>query len=86
MKERKTLAQTIAGRLRKSVTKVNPKAKKGLRAVLKARGMSKKQVRAQTKKASSAAKAASVPPAEKSALDRVTALARAAGQLRVTRK
>ena len=91
MKERKTLAQTIAGRLRKSVTKVNPKAKKGFKASLKGRGFSKKEVKGALKKAGALAKAtakAAKPPAEAPEKAKVPAalqqVAKLGGQLRVT--
>lgn len=58
MKEKRTLLQKLAARLKKSATKVNPKAKKGFKAALKGRGFSKKEIKAATKKASATAKAA----------------------------
>ena len=58
MKEKRTLLQTLAARLKKSATRVNPKAKKGFKASLKGRGFSKKQIKAATKKASATANAA----------------------------
>ena len=58
MKEKRTLLQALAARLKKSATRVNPKAKKGFKASLKGRGFSKKQIKAATKKASATAKAA----------------------------
>ena len=65
MKEKRTLLQKLAARLKKSATQVNPKAKKGFQAALKGRGYSKKKIKVEWKKANDrakiAAKAAKAP-------------------------
>ncbi len=83
MKEKKTLGRRLGEAVRKSATKVNPKAKKGLKAVFRARGMSKKQIRANTKKAVTHARP--VPPEERTLMDKVARLANIGSQLRITR-
>ena len=83
MKEKKTLAQALTDELRRSVTKVNPKAKKQLKNVLRARGMSRQQIRDNTKKA--AAHATPIPPEERTLMDKTVRLINIGKQFRITR-
>ncbi len=62
MKEKRTLLQRLEEHLKKSATRVNPKAKKSFTASLRGRGYSKKAVKGVLKQASLRAKAAAAPP------------------------
>ena len=75
MKEKRTLLQKLAAHVKKSATRVNPKAKKSFSASLKGRGYSKKKIRSAWKKANERAKAAAkpAPPAEPQETKKLTA-------------
>ncbi len=83
MKEKMTLAQRLADELRRSVTKVDPRAKKELKAYFKARGMGKKENRTSTRKAVSHARP--IPPEERTLMDKTIRLAKIGNQLRITK-
>ncbi len=83
MREKKTPAQRLKEGLRRSVTRVNPKAKKGLKAVLRARGLGKKEIRARTKKAAAPAKP--IPPKEQTLMDKTVRIVNIGKQFRRTR-
>ena len=90
MKEKRTLLQKLAARLKKSATQVNPKAKKGFKASLRGRGYSRKKIKVEWKKANDrakiAAKAAKAPeePQEQKTVTaaKVQKLVKIGGQLR----
>ncbi len=83
MRAKKTLIQRLGDGLRRSATRVNPRAKKELKSVLKARGVGKKEIRDQTRKAASHAKP--IPPEERTLMDNAIRLAKIGKQLRVTK-
>ncbi len=61
MKEKRTLLQKLAAQVKKSATRVNPRAKKSFKASLRGRGYSKRKINGVLKQASARSKAAAKP-------------------------
>lgn len=65
MKEKKTLAQHLLARLKKSASKVDKRAKKPFRAIAKAQGVPKKRIKAALKPPKAPARATRTGPSPK---------------------